>query len=583
MSVQVRPYWHLLVTYLKPQWGRVVLLAVLLFASIGLQLINPQVIRAFIDATQAGSQLSTLLLVAGIFIVLSVSQRISAFFSAFVATNTGWSATNALREDLTLHCLQLDMPFHKTHTPGELIERIDDDVTALANFFSQFTINVAGNGLLILGILALLFREDWRIGVGFALYGLLAFFILRAIQKFAVKRWTTQRKATADFYGFLEEHISGTEDIRAAGAEQYVIHRLFVLMRRLLERTRLARLVGNTTFFSINFLYVVSYTAGLALGAYLYGQKQITIGTAYLLVFYIGMFARPLEDIRKQIQDLQQASASIERVEELLLMQPQVHDGQGPGLARGGQGGAVEFHQVSFSYDQQENVLEDITFQLQPGKILGLLGHTGSGKTTLARLLFRLYDPGSGAICLNEVNIRELTLEELREHVGMVTQDVQLFQASVRDNLTFFNQQISAARIEQALKELDLWQWVQSLPEGLDTRLAAGGQSLSAGEAQLLAFARVFLKNPGLVILDEASSRLDPATEQRLEQAVDRLLQDRTGIVIAHRLQTVQRADEIMILENGRVIEYGPRMTLASDPHSRFYSLLQTGLEEVLA
>jgi ATP-binding cassette, subfamily B, bacterial len=583
MSVQFGPYWRSLKTYLKPQQGRVVLLVVLLFASIGLQLINPQIIRAFIDATQAGSQLSALLLVAGAFIVLSVVQRVVAFFSAWVATATGWNATNALREDLALHCLQLDMPFHKTHTPGELIERIDDDVTALANFFSQFTINVAGNGLLILGILVLLFHEDWRIGAGFTLYSILAFFFLRAIQRIAVKRWTTQRQAIADFYGFLEEHISGTEDIRAAGAEQYVIQRLFALMRRLLERTRLARVVGNTTSFSIKFLYVVCYTAGLALGAYLYSQQQITIGTAYLLVFYIGMLARPLEDIRKQIQDLQQASASIERVEALLHIQPQVQDGQGSPSASGGRGDAVAFHQVSFGYDQQENVLEDISFQLQPGKILGLLGRTGSGKTTLARLIFRLYDPGMGTISLNGVDIRQMALAGLREQVGMVTQDVQIFQASVRDNLTFFNQQISVARIEQVLKELDLWQWVQALPAGIETRLAAGGQSLSAGEAQLLAFARVFLKNPGLVILDEASSRLDPATEQLLEQAVGRLLQERTGIVIAHRLQTVQRADEIMILENGRIIEYGPRIMLASDPHSRFYSLLQTGLEEVLA
>ncbi|HTK09360.1 MAG TPA: ABC transporter ATP-binding protein [Ktedonobacteraceae bacterium] len=585
MSVQFGHYWRLLVTYLRPQWKWVVLLTILLFGSIGLQLVNPQVIRAFIDATQAGSPLSTLLLAAGIFIVLAVSQRIIAFFCIYIAENVGWSATNALREDLTLHCLQLDMPFHKTHTPGELIERIDDDVTALANFFSQCTINVAGNGLLILGILVLLFREDWRIGVGFALYGLVAFLILRTIQTTAVKRWGTQRTTTADFYSFLEEHISGTEDIRAAGAEHYVTHRLFTLMRRLLESTRVARLVSNTTSFGVNLLYVIAYSSGLALGAYLYSQQQISIGTAYLLVFYIGMLARPLETIREQIQDLQQASASIERVDALLRIQPQIQDGESAGLARESQNGgvAVAFQQVSFSYDQQEQVLADISFQLQPGKILGLLGRTGSGKTTLARLLFRLYDPGEGAICLNDVNIREMALADLREQVGMVTQDVQLFQASVRDNLTFFKQQISDARIELALKELDLWQWVQALPEGLDTRLAAGGQSLSAGEAQLLAFARVFLKNPQLVILDEASSRLDPATERLLEQAVDRLLQDRTGIVIAHRLQTVQRADEIMILENGRIVEYGPRIALASNPHSRFSHLLQTGLEEVLA
>jgi len=176
-----------------------------------------------------------------------------------------------------------------------------------------------------------------------------------------------------------------------------------------------------------------------------------------------------------------------------------------------------------------------------------------------------------------------VALEDLRNHIGMVTQDVQLFHASIRDNLTFFNRSISDERIAQALKELDRWQWLQSLPQGLDTRLGAGGQGLSAGEAQLLAFARVFLKHPGLVILDEASSRLDPLTERLLERAVNRLLAGRTGIVIAHSLQTVQRAGDIMILEHGRIVEYGPRITLVNDPNSRFYRLLQTGLEEVLA
>ena len=199
-----------------------------------------------------------------------------------------------------------------------------------------------------------------------------------------------------------------------------------------------------------------------------------------------------------------------------------------------------------------------------------------------ARLLFRLYDPERGSVRLGGLDLRALQLDDLRRRVAMVTQDVQLFQATVRDNLTFFNRAIPDEQLEHVLKQLRLWQWAQSLPEGLATALA-GGQSLSSGEAQLLAFTRVFLKDPGLVILDEASSRLDPATETLMERAVDRLLAERTGVVIAHRLKTVQRADDILILENGRVVEYGPRARLAVDPTSRFYHLLQTGLEEALA
>jgi ABC-type multidrug transport system fused ATPase/permease subunit len=214
---------------------------------------------------------------------------------------------------------------------------------------------------------------------------------------------------------------------------------------------------------------------------------------------------------------------------------------------------------------------------------LGLLGRTGSGKTTLARLLLRLYDPTGGEIRLGGVQPAAAHLRHLRQRVGMVTQDVQLFQGNIRDNLTFFNPHISDDRLLAILAGLGLSEWLQGLPRGLETEVEPEGRSLSAGQAQLLAFARVFLADPGLVILDEASARLDPATERLIERAVDKLLENRTGIIIAHRLATVDRADEILLLEDGRIVEYGERVALAGNPASRFYGLLQTGLEEVLA
>ncbi len=616
MNLPLQDYRGLLGTYLKPQRRRVGLLAALLLGSIGLQLLNPQIIRYFIDTVQAGGPQQGLVLAAVAFIAIGLAQRAAALASIYVGEHLGWAATNALRADLARHCLRLDMSFHKRHTPGELIERIDGDVTALANFFSQFVIRIAGNGLLIGAVLLLLFREDWRAGAGLALYTIVTFAALGAVQNLAVARWAAERQASAEQFGFLEERISGTEDIRASGAEPYVLHRLYRLMGELLRKNRSARLASNLTYVITNFMLATGYALGLGLGAYLYSQGAVSIGGAYLIVYYIGMLSGPLENIRQQIEDLQQATASIGRVQELFRLRPQVQETRRATLPVGAL--AVAFRGVSFEYDDRppttknkeqrtknkeqrtegqrttnneplttdnglRTILHDISFGLEPGKLLGLLGRTGSGKTTLTRLIFRLYDPGTGAIQLGDTDIRDVPLDDLRARVGMVTQDVQLFQASIRDNLTFFDPRIGDERIERALRELGLWEWVRAKPDGLETRLAAGGQGLSAGEAQLLAFTRVFLKDPGLVILDEASSRLDPATEQLMEQAVERLLRGRTGIIIAHRLHTVQRADQILILERGQIVEHGPRAELAADPDSHFYRLLQTGLEEALA
>ena len=228
-------------------------------------------------------------------------------------------------------------------------------------------------------------------------------------------------------------------------------------------------------------------------------------------------------------------------------------------------------------------MLHNVSFQLKPGGVLGLLGRTGSGKTTLSRLLCRFYDPSAGELCLSGVDIRLTRLSDLRQRVGLVTQEVQLFQGSLRDNLTLFEETVNDEKILTALRTLGLETWYRALPNRLDTEIGATGSGFSAGEAQLLALTRVFLKDPGLVILDEASSRLDPATEALLEQAVAQLLKDRTAVIIAHRLSTVERADEILILEEGQIKEHGEYDRLVSDPNSIFSGLLRTGLEEVLA
>lgn len=583
MTLPFKAYWDLLAQHIRPQKGRFVLLAFMLLGSIGLRIFAPQIMRTFIDSALAGAALQTLTITALAFIGVALLQQVIAVSVTYIGENVAWTATNALRAELAWHALNLDMRFHNDHTPGELIERIDGDVTELATFFSQFALNLVSNGLLMIGILVALFLEDWRAGLGFTVFSVATILILGRLKDIAVPHQKARRQAEAELYGFLEEQLAGTEDIRSSGAVDFSIRELFRHQSIILTHNRRAHFKRWIIENAMGLALTTGTLLALTSGYWLYTAGLITIGTVYLFVHYISLLEEPFWAMTHEIESFQTIGACVERLTEFRNFKAEVVDAVDAGVEIPAQPIALSFKDVTFSYNGSDPVLSGLSFQLKPGSVLGLLGRTGSGKTTLARLIFRLYDPNSGHIEINGTNLRDARLEKLRRHIAIVTQDVQLFRASVRDNLTFFDRSISDEKILATLDELELGDWYRSLSKGLDTALDIGSRSLSAGEAQLLAFTRVFLRNPGLVILDEASSRLDPATEQRLERALDKLLQNRTAIIIAHRLGTVHRADEIMILERGSVSEYGNRKELAADTDSHFYQLLQTGLEEVLA
>ena len=574
-------YRPLLANYLRPQRRRVVVLVALLFAALAADLANPLILRAFIDTVPQATAPDSLIALAGMFLVVALVTQAITVAEAYVAQNVGLTATNGLRADLTRHLLDLDPSFHNTHTPGELIERVDGDVATLGNFFSRFAVQLLGNGLLLIGVLVMLFSIDALVGVAVGGFTGLALLVVNRLRDMGVPRWTAARQASADLFGFLEERLAGTEDIRANGATGDALRRLQTRSRNLLQRQRAAAVVGSASSLSTTLFLTLGTALALGLGAYRFTAGAITLGTVYVIFSYTELLRRPVEQITRQLQDLQQATASLRRVSELLQLRPAIHDGAGDPLPAGPL--SVDFAAVTFGYTPAEPVLADVSFHLEPGTVLGVLGRTGSGKTTLTRLLFRLYDPDDGVIRLGGRDLRATQLGDLRLRVGLVTQDIHLFHASVRDNLTFFDRHISDVQILTVLHDLGLGAWYSALPQGLDTRLAPGGGGLSAGQAQLVAFARVFLRDPGLVILDEASSRLDPATEAQVERAIDRLLTGRTAIIIAHRLGTVARADRILILENGQIGETGDRAALAAQPDSRFAALLRTGLAEVPA
>ncbi len=584
--IPVRAYLRLLRTYLRPLRARVALLSALLLAGIACQAVNPQLIRAFIDRATSGAALGGLLSLAGGFAALAVSHQVLNVAATYVAEQVGWRATNELRAHLATHVLHLDMGYHKGHTPGELIERIDGDVTTLSEFFASFVIRVLGNLVLVVTVLVLLWRESVWVGLTMTGWVVLVLAGMLSIQTVALPWWKAMRARSAEFFGFLGEQLAGTEDVRASGGVSFMMHRFTRVMRAWLPEQVRARM-GFAALWGWSILtYLI---IGMALVFWLGWQGlqagTLTIGAVYLVFYYSDMMREPLEQIRQQMEILQKAGAGIARVQELLGVTSRLGEAGQAGLPAGPL--PVEFRRVSFAYqdDQSdgETVLDGVDLRLPAGRVLGVLGRTGSGKSTLARLLTRLYDPGEGEVAVADTPLPEVATTALRARVAMVTQEVQLFRGTVRDNLTFFGPGVPDERLWEVLFSLGLGDWAAALPAGLDTVLETGSAGLSAGQAQLLAFARVFLRDPGLVILDEASSRLDPATEALIERAVSRLLSGRTGVIIAHRLTTVERADDILILEAGRVVEWGERSALTADPGSRFSGLLRTGMEEVLA
>lgn len=563
--------------YLLPQALPATLLATALLVGIGLQLFVPQVLRAFIDAAtmQASGDGRSLLTLAWTFLLVALGTQLLGGLATVLGASVGWTATNMLRRDLLAHCLNLDLSFHASKTPGEMIERIDGDITALSDFFAQFLVRVLGGLLLLVGILVVLWLENPWLGLALTLFTMAEITVMVLLREVAVPATTRERESNAQLFGFIEERLAGLHDVRANGGGAHALHRFIDVMRNFFVSTRRAWMARSIVWLSSYGLFVVGMLVTIGTSIPLVTAGAITLGTAYMVFQYLLMLQAPIEQINQQLQVLQRAAASVGRIDELLDQQSRLVVRTPANIPSGALD--IRFEGVTFRYPDAEPDaspnLRGIDLVIPAGHHLGLLGRTGSGKTTLTRLLFRFYDPDAGCVRFQGVDARDLSVSQLRQRVGLVTQEVQLFAASVRDNLTFFDPSIPDARLLQAIEAVGLNDWLAQQPNGLATTLRTGGGGLSAGEAQLLALARVFISDPGLVVLDEPSSRLDPQTEVRLERALTRLLEGRTAVIIAHRLETVERVDAIAIMSDGQLVEVGSRSRLAADPNSRYARL----------
>ncbi|TCO59546.1 ABC transporter ATP-binding protein [Actinocrispum wychmicini] len=562
-------------------------MALLLVTSIVLEISEPQIIAVFIRSVQEGTAQSVLMVTALVFLAVALTRQCTRVFAAYASERVAWTATNKVREDLATHVLGLDLAFHAVHPPGELVERIDGDVNQVAEFFSAMIVQLIGNALLILGILGALTLADWRIGVTFTAITLLGYVLLAKVSVIASGKWEADRDQSGRFFGYVGETIRATEDLKSAHAIEYAMTGFHRHLRAWLPVKFRAETWASLIWVVLTLVFTAGTAVVFGFSGWFAQNGTISLANVYLVVAYATTITVPLEVLREKMQGLQQARASLRRIARLFAVRPTIGEGT-RSLPEGPL--SVEFDHVRFEYKHDDvpqlteiqaeppsrkEVLGDLSFQVPAGTSMGLVGRTGAGKTTIAQLLFRLYEPSGGRVLVDGVDVREARSSSVRTRVGLVTQDVHVFDATLRDNLTFFDDSVPDDKLVEILDTLGIRPWFAGLTAGLDTPLSP--RSMSAGEAQVLALARVFVKDPGLVILDEPSSKLDLFTESMLQRAFDVLLAGRTVIVIAHRLDTIRRTDTTIVLDDGAVVESGSTAELLDDPGSRLAELFRIG------
>jgi ATP-binding cassette, subfamily B, bacterial len=562
-----------LTALIRPDARRWALLAVLIAAASAGALAGPLIVRRIVDEATNGTTVGDVVRLAVLFLVVAIATQVLNVVVVRSATVAAWRITNGLRLDITRHVLGLDHEFHRKHTPGELIQRVDGDVTNVSNFLSQVVPKVAGAAIMLSGMLAVLTVLDWPLGVGMLVYLGLSIGLVLSMRHRAVRESSDEMGTYAKLYGGIEERLTAVEDLRANGAENHAMWRFVEDSTEAITSAVRREAAFLRMWWALQIDVAIGLVGTLALSAALVSNGAITLGTAFLLIQYVHLMIRPLEELADQLEVIQKANGAMHRVVDLLAIEPTIID-RGATSPRPGPL-SVSCRGVGFTYDDVQPILHDVDVEVAEGCSVGVVGRTGSGKTTFSRLLLRLVEATDGCVALGGVPIADIPLAELRRRVALVPQEVELFEGTIRDNVTLFDPAPTDADVKQALRHAGLAALVDT---GIDRPLGSAGAGLSAGQAQLLALARVWLRDPDLVVLDEATARVDPETERRIAKAIGELMRGRTTFVIAHRLSTLDMVDEVIVFDHGRIAEHGDRTALVDDRDSHFRHLLELAL-----
>ena len=566
-SARRSPIVRLVADELRDHRRTAVLLAALIVLTASLPLASPGVLGRLTDRALGGESLSDLAALAVALVALEAIYPVFDLVTGRIALGLSWRVSNGLRAKLADHILNLDAAWHAERTAGELVERIDGDTSSIGVFAARIGGSGLLAGLLLTGSAIASFTIHPLIGVSMVVGLFLSGGAMFSLRSFAVESAGDERSASAALYGDIEERLGALDDLRANGAGQYALWRHQVLARRWFIDKWIASARTALVFCATNSMVGLTTIGVLATGVALERRGAVTVGGVLAAWRWAGLARRPLEQLAENLRDGQTAIAASRRVVDVLSTLTTVPAPGGAEVVPLPDGPLeLRFDGVTFAYPDRPAALVDLDLVVPAGQHIGLVGRTGSGKTTLGRLAARQWDtaPGAGRVLLGGVDLRCASPADLRRRVAVVTQDVVVFRASVRDNLTLFGTvEATDERLAAAMDDADLGGWLRRLPAGFDAEIGVDA-GLSGGEAQLLALARALLADPGLVVLDEATARLDPVTEARVARATARLLVGRTAVVIAHRLATLDAVDVVGVLDHGRLIQCGARGALAT-------------------
>ncbi len=547
---------------LKPYRGRMALMFFFLLIETGAGLAPPYLAGRAIDAGIETQDLSALDMTVAAFVAAAVLYALGTYAETYLVGWVGTRALQDLRERIFTHIQGMSIGFFTRNSPGVLISRMTNDVEALQQLVTDGVVTIFSSSLTLIGVVVILLLQDVKLAlITFLTFPLLllASLVFRIVSAGAYK---ATRERIAAVTAYLQESLSGVRVVRSFGQEPRHVDELTALNEANREVNMKTVYLNAAYFPAVELLAAIGTSVILLYGGSQAIEGAIQVGVIVSFVTYLATFFGPIQELSQLYTTYQSGMAALDKIFDLLDTEPDMVDAPGaidPGTIRG----EIELDDVWFSYSdknpvpEDEWVLEGVDLRVPPGQTLALVGATGAGKSTFAKLVARFYDPQKGRVLVDGHDLKGVQQRALRRQLGIVPQEGFLFSGSVRENVAFGRPEASLEEIEEAIATVGATDFVNALPDGIETQVGERGVTLSAGQRQLVAFARALLAEPRILILDEATSNVDVRTEKTIEKGLERLLHGRTAIVIAHRLSTIRRAGQIVVLEDGNIAEQG--------------------------